>query len=66
MPPVVPRLSYAIVERHIEKYMDELQLDLSNVINKGVDAERSTGLRQKFTTRTKCILKKRKKILKNS
>ncbi|AXI31160.1 bacillithiol biosynthesis cysteine-adding enzyme BshC [Priestia megaterium] len=45
MPPVVPRLSYAIVERHIEKYMDELQLDLSNVVNEGVDAEREHWLK---------------------
>lgn len=37
---VVFRLFYVIVERYIEKYMDEFQLDFLNVVNEGVDVER--------------------------
>ena len=40
MPPIVPRLNITLLERSIETDLDELQLDVSDVILRGVDEER--------------------------
>ncbi|TYR82628.1 bacillithiol biosynthesis cysteine-adding enzyme BshC [Priestia megaterium] len=44
MPPVVPRLSYLLVERTVAKYLDELQLSIAEVINEGVQKQREHWL----------------------
>ncbi|MDZ5711560.1 bacillithiol biosynthesis cysteine-adding enzyme BshC [Jeotgalibacillus haloalkalitolerans] len=41
MPPVVPRLTYSIVERNIEQDTKELDLSIDRVIAEGVQKERS-------------------------
>lgn len=41
MPPVVPRLTYTIVERNIEQDAKELDLSLNKVIAEGADNERT-------------------------
>ncbi|CEG26722.1 bacillithiol biosynthesis cysteine-adding enzyme BshC [Bacillus sp. B-jedd] len=40
MPPIVPRLNITLLERSVETDLHELQLDVSNVILRGVEEER--------------------------
>ncbi|MRG85502.1 bacillithiol biosynthesis cysteine-adding enzyme BshC [Salinibacillus xinjiangensis] len=46
MPPVIPRLSYTLVDAKSQKQMRKLALDVGRVINEGIDAERSGWLKR--------------------
>ncbi|KZB92519.1 bacillithiol biosynthesis cysteine-adding enzyme BshC [Bacillus sp. VT 712] len=45
MPPVVPRLSYTLVERNIAKYLEELNINSEKAVVQGVATEREAWLR---------------------
>ncbi|WP_449619291.1 bacillithiol biosynthesis cysteine-adding enzyme BshC [Robertmurraya sp. Marseille-Q9965] len=44
MPPIVPRINITLLERDIDSDLAELNLDLQNVLEKGVDPEKETFL----------------------
>lgn len=46
MPPIVPRLSYAIVERDVHRNIQDLELTVEHVLQKGVKEEREKWLQE--------------------
>ncbi|MGE7215630.1 bacillithiol biosynthesis cysteine-adding enzyme BshC [Priestia koreensis] len=49
MPPVMPRLSYVIVERSVQKALEDVQLDLTEVLQNGLGAYREKWLSEEVT-----------------
>ncbi|KOO40746.1 bacillithiol biosynthesis cysteine-adding enzyme BshC [Priestia koreensis] len=49
MPPVMPRLSYVIVERSVRKALEDVQLDLTEVLQNGLGAYREKWLSEEVT-----------------
>lgn len=47
MPPVLPRLSFTFVERHVEKILDKYAISASHAINSGIDKERDDWLKSR-------------------
>ncbi|WP_078413473.1 bacillithiol biosynthesis cysteine-adding enzyme BshC [Priestia abyssalis] len=46
MPPIVPRLSYAIVERDVQRNIKDLELTVEHVLRKGVKEEKEKWLQE--------------------
>ncbi|MDQ0244200.1 bacillithiol biosynthesis cysteine-adding enzyme BshC [Bacillus fengqiuensis] len=46
MPPIVPRLSYAIVERDVNRNIRDLELTIEYVLQKGIKAEKEKWLQK--------------------
>ena len=46
MPVIVPRLTFTFVERHIQKYLDDLSLSLEEILKSGIDHSKETYVRQ--------------------
>ncbi|WP_110112929.1 bacillithiol biosynthesis cysteine-adding enzyme BshC [Bacillus sp. CGMCC 1.16541] len=44
MPPVLPRLSYALIDRTIESYMKELNISIEEALNSGIHQQRESWL----------------------
>ncbi|WP_404452498.1 bacillithiol biosynthesis cysteine-adding enzyme BshC [Virgibacillus necropolis] len=49
MPPVVPRLSFTFMERHVEKLLNKYHIDSEHAINKGVLDVKNKWLEDKYS-----------------
>ncbi|MEN1966979.1 bacillithiol biosynthesis cysteine-adding enzyme BshC [Lentibacillus sp. N15] len=63
MPPVVPRLSFTIIERHVEKLLHKYGVTPSDAVNNGVMPERGNWLAAQNNPPISCMADQLKRVV---